>query len=128
MRGYFIHQDCFDFTGNYTPNTTTKWLPVFSLGYQIKMKECNMQPLFWEHLKMTFTVNMIVFKKKKKRKVSLDGCSDNCQHFDKEMFKNIILPEKADYSSNDFTSTGLMKKPKRPALEDLFLVHSLLPC
>lgn len=36
-----MHQRCFDFTGNYTPNTTTELVPVFSFGYQIKMKGYN---------------------------------------------------------------------------------------
>lgn len=51
---------------------------MFSLNYQIKMKECNLS--FGNIQKMVFTLNMVmVIKKtqKSKNSVSLDGCSGN---------------------------------------------------
>jgi len=47
----------------------------------LSSKDERMQPQIWEHPKMAFTLDMTVFKKKKK---DLLRCSDNCYHFDKE--------------------------------------------
>lgn len=118
MRGYFIYQDCAAVTGNYTPNTTTDCVQS-----GLSNKDERTQPQFWEHLKMAFTLNMIVFKI-----VSLDNAQIIVSILIRKIFKNIILPENANYSSNYFTSIGLMKKLKTPALEDLFFAHSLLAC
>lgn len=51
MRGSFIHKDCFDITGNYTPNTTKGWLHVQS---ELPSKDARMQTQFGEHPKNGF--------------------------------------------------------------------------
>lgn len=100
-----MQQDSFDFTGNYTPNTTTEWHPVFSLGYQRKMKECNLS-----FRNVAFTL---------KRKIII---------LDVQTTVSISLRTLLRTSSSSNGRLVSKWPHEEAALEDLFLIHLLLSC